>query len=123
VKRLVALVGLAAIASGCRGMPQRPSRGAFAEGLASYYGKGFDGWATASGEVFDQDDFTAAHRGLKFGTCVLVEHVKNGRRVKVRVNDRGPALESRLIDLSEAAARELEMIETGVARVRLYGCN
>ena len=91
-------------------------------GLASYYGAGLHGRPTASGERFDRSDFTAAHRRLPFGTCVVVVNAENGRSVRVRVNDRGPFAGGRVIDVSEAAARELGMLVRGVVPVRLYRC-
>ncbi len=92
------------------------------EGVASWYGAYHQGKKTASGQPFDKEDLTAAHRTLKFGTCVRVRNVGNGREVQVRVNDRGPYAKNRVIDVSEAAARELGMIEKGIARVQLFPC-
>jgi rare lipoprotein A len=100
----------------------KPALHFLGEGLASYYGPGLWGHKTANGERLSKGDFTAAHRTLPFGTCVLVVNVSNGRRVEVRVNDRGPYAGERLIDVTEPAARALDMLETGVTRVRLYGC-
>jgi len=88
-------------------------------GLASWYGERFQGKPTASGEPFDMYAFTAAHRTLAFGTRVRVTNPANGRSVVVRINDRGPWVDGRIIDLSYAAARELGIIEAGVARVEL----
>jgi rare lipoprotein A len=96
--------------------------GFLGEGLASYYGPGFHGKKTASGELFDKNDLTAAHRKLRFGSCVHVTSVATGKSIKVRVNDRGPYSGDRIIDLSEAAARSLGIIDRGVSRVRLYAC-
>ncbi len=90
-----------------------------AEGLASWYGGKFHGRKTASGERFDQNDFTCAHRTLPFGTLLRVENLDNGKATTVRVNDRGPAIQSRIIDVSRAAAKSLEMINTGTAHVRV----
>lgn len=91
----------------------------FDSGFASYYGDGFDGRKTASGEVFDKSKLTAAHRTLPFGTKVLVTNMKNGRSVIVTINDRGPFKAGRIIDLSEAAARQLDMIQSGVVMVEI----
>lgn len=88
-------------------------------GLASYYGKKFHGRKTASGERFNMYAMTAAHKGLPFGAMVKVTHLKNGRSVTVRINDRGPFGRGRIIDLSYAAAKHLGMISQGVAKVRL----
>ncbi|MBW4534463.1 MAG: septal ring lytic transglycosylase RlpA family protein [Pleurocapsa minor HA4230-MV1] len=88
-------------------------------GNASWYGPGFDGRLTANGETFDQQEMTAAHPDLKFGTKVKVTNLQNGRSVVVRINDRGPFIRDRIIDLSAAAARALNMMSSGVAPVRL----
>ncbi len=89
------------------------------EGKASWYGPGFAGRRTASGEVFDPSQLTAAHRELPFGTLVRVHNLDNGRSVVVRINDRGPFKSSRVIDLSRAAAEALGMLGPGTADVRL----
>jgi rare lipoprotein A len=102
--------------------PEPPSTSAWSqEGLASWYGggDGFDGKPTASGEIFDTFQFTAAHRELPLGTIVDVTNVETGATVRVRVNDRGPFVRGRIIDVSRAAAQRLGMIGPGVARVRL----
>jgi len=88
-------------------------------GHASYYASALEGNATADGSIFDGSAFTAAHRSLPFGTVVRVTNLINGRMVKVRVNDRGPFTRRLVIDLSEAAARELGMFRRGIARVSL----
>ncbi|RKH04746.1 septal ring lytic transglycosylase RlpA family protein [Corallococcus sp. CA053C] len=92
------------------------------EGLASFYGPGLHGRPTASGEKFNQNAFTAAHRTERFGACVKVLNMENGLQVEVRVNDRGPFVDGRIIDLSKAAAKTLGMLDKGLARVRLYRC-
>lgn len=97
-----------------------PTRAVFQEGVASWYGPGFDGRLTASGEVFDADSLTAAHRRLRFGTLVRVVNLDNGNEVLVRINDRGPFVDGRVIDVSQAAARVLGMIRAGIARVQLF---
>lgn len=89
------------------------------EGIASFYADSFQGSQTASGETYSKRAMTAAHRTLPFDTKVKVTNVENGRSVKVRINDRGPHIEGRIIDLSGAAARKLRMTETGTAKVRL----
>lgn len=88
-------------------------------GWASWYGPGFHGRLSASGEVFDQNALTAAHRTLPFGTEVRVTNLNNGRSIVVRINDRGPFVGNRVIDLSAAAAQVLGMMDTGIAPVRL----
>ena len=88
-------------------------------GVASWYGPVFHGRRTANGERFNTNAMTAAHRSLPFGTRVRVTNLENGRRVVVRVDDRGPYVGGRVIDLSAAAARHLDMVEDGVVRVRV----
>jgi rare lipoprotein A len=88
-------------------------------GKASWYGPGFQGRRTASGERFDMNALTAAHRTLAFGTRVLVRNVQNGREVVVRINDRGPHVRDRIIDLSKAAAAEIDLLQAGEAPVVL----
>ena len=86
-------------------------------GIASYYGGKFHGRRTASSEIFDKNAMTAAHRSLPFGTKVKVTNLRNGRTVLVRVNDRGPHVRGRIIDLSQAAAKKIGL--KGVVRVKL----
>ena len=86
-------------------------------GEASYYGPGFDGKPTASGEIFDQDDFTCAHKTLPFGTKLKVIRKDNGKSVVVRVNDRGPYVGDRILDLSVAAGKKLGLDKIGHAEV------
>ena len=88
-------------------------------GEASYYGRAFAGNPTASGEPFNPTELTAAHRSLPFGTRVRVTNLRNGQSVIVRINDRGPFVQDRIIDVSRAAARAIGMIRRGSARVRL----
>ena len=88
-------------------------------GIASWYGPGFHGRKTASGGRYNQNAMTAASRTLPLGTKVLVTNLENDRKVKVTINDRGPYVDDRIIDLSRAAARELRMIKSGTARVRI----
>jgi rare lipoprotein A len=88
-------------------------------GKASWYGPKFHGRATSSKEVFNMYDMTAAHKTLPFGTFVMVTNLNNGRSVKVRINDRGPFIRGRIIDLSYAAARVLDMVGSGVVPVRI----
>ncbi len=89
------------------------------EGVASWYGDAFHGRETASGEIYDMEAMTAAHRTLPFGTVLQVQNLDNGRVTTVRVNDRGPFVPGRHVDLSRRAARELDMVGSGTARVRL----
>jgi rare lipoprotein A len=89
------------------------------EANASYYGEEFNGRPTSSGEIFDMNAFTAAHRTLPFGTMLEVTNLANGKKVVVRVNDRGPFVPDREIDISKGAAKELNMIGTGTAKVSI----
>ena len=86
---------------------------------ASWYGPRFHGKFTANGEVYDQMALTAAHKSLSFGTLLKITNPKNGKSVIVRINDRGPYIEGRELDLSKGAAIELEILEKGVARVKV----
>ncbi|MEG3436558.1 septal ring lytic transglycosylase RlpA family protein [Pannus brasiliensis CCIBt3594] len=89
------------------------------QGMASWYGPGFHGRRTASGERFNSGGYTAAHRYLPFGTRVRVTNTRNGRSVVVRINDRGPFSGGRVIDLSTGAARAIGVFQSGVAPVVL----
>jgi rare lipoprotein A len=119
---MVATVGAAPATKGPRsaksGTPN-PQKPPYQIGTASWYGKPFHGRATASGEPYDMFQFTAAHRYLPLGTWVKVTNLRNGRWLMVRVNDRGPVPDSRIIDLSYGAAAMLEFRHAGVERVRL----
>lgn len=88
-------------------------------GIASYYGAELGGSRTASGERFNPDDLTAAHRTLAFGSRVAVTNLANGQEVIVRVNDRGPWGKARIVDISYAAAKQIGMHRSGTAKVRL----
>ena len=89
------------------------------EGVASWYGPEFNGRLTASGEVYDMYALTAAHRTLPLGTVVKVTNEDNGKTVQVRVNDRGPFMKDRVIDLSKSACESLDMMKNGTAHVKL----
>ena len=99
--------------------PKAEPRPAETSGTASWYGKAHHGQPTASGETYDMHALTAAHRSLPLGTRVLVTNVKNDRTVEVRINDRGPFVRGRILDLSYAAARELGSLSDGAFRVKL----
>jgi rare lipoprotein A len=117
---LAGVILLMACAVGCSSKPPVVRSPAYeAVGLASFYGKKFNGRKTASGERFNMYALTAAHKRLAFGAMVRVTHLKNGRSVVVRINDRGPFAKDRIIDLSYAAAKKLGMVTQGVARVRI----
>jgi rare lipoprotein A len=102
---------------GCAAVSPPPATGTV--GVASWYGPRHHGRPTASGEPFDMNALTAAHRTLPLGTRVRVTNVDNGRSVVVRITDRGPYVGERVIDVSQAAAEALGMLERGVARVQL----
>jgi rare lipoprotein A len=119
----LALAGLAA----CSLPPTRvklpplltPETRATQTGIASWYGPGFHGQATASGAIYNQNELTAAHQTLPIGTRVMVTNLNNGRAIGVLVNDRGPFAKGRIIDLSYAAALAIDMIGPGTAPVRI----
>lgn len=125
------MMAVAAVLAGCSTLPDRarpepdgpaPTDSPGAEigrGKASWYGPRFHGKRTASGERFDMNDLTAAHRTLPFGTRVRVRHAGNGREVVVRINDRGPHVRGRIIDLSQAAAAALDLLRAGEGPVVL----
>ena len=118
--RVGAVLVLAALIAGCA--TRRPlvvTEGGPWEGNASWYGIQFHGRLAADGSRYNMYELTAAHRTLPFGTRLLVTNLRNGRRVKVKITDRGPFIEGRIIDLSFAAAQELDMLKDGVVPVRL----
>jgi rare lipoprotein A len=117
-------VAALAVLAGCAGPAGRsvappPVLGAEQEGLASWYGGEHHGRRTASGEPFDMRALTAAHPTLPFGTRLRVTSLASGRAVEVRVNDRGPFVDGRVLDLSQEAARRLGALGAGIVRVRL----
>jgi rare lipoprotein A len=126
--RLALAAASLALLAGCATMhpkagppapPPKTGQPAAQVGVASYYAKKLDGRVTASGERYDMKELTAAHRTLPFGSRVKVTNLHNGKSVVVRINDRGPYAENRVIDLSYAAARALQFIDRGTTRVRL----
>jgi rare lipoprotein A len=118
LRTALAFGSLAAL-SACATAPPKAGRPAPEVGIASYYAKALHGRRTANGERYDMQALTAAHPRLPFGSRVRVTNLDNGRSVVVRINDRGPYVEKRVIDLSYAAARELQFISRGTVRVRL----
>lgn len=125
---LLPLALLALLLAGCAGQGTRDdtSSGSLGAGVvssevgtASYYADRYHGRTTASGERFDQQALTAAHRTLAFGTKVRVTRLDDGREVTVRINDRGPFVRGRIVDLSKRAARQLGMLRDGAVKVRL----
>ena len=120
----VGCLTLALFLAGCGLVARRPARvesrpGTVEVGTASWYGPGFHGNRTSSGEIYDQYDLTAAHQTLPLGTRVAVTNLQNGKEIEVRVNDRGPFVKGRSIDLSYAAARSLGAIGSGTIPVRI----
>lgn len=89
------------------------------EGTASWYGPGFHGKKTSNGEIYNQKGFTAAHKNLPLPSYLKVTNLRNGKKVIVRVNDRGPFVGTRILDLSEGSARAIDMVGTGTAKVRI----
>ena len=124
---LCGLLAVACLAAACAGRKEAatvpgaaPGTKAYERGEASWYGRKFHGRTTASGERYDMHELTAAHRSLPFGTVVQVVRADSGAAVVVRINDRGPFVDGRIIDLSYAAAVEIDMVRDGVAQVELY---
>jgi rare lipoprotein A len=123
---LVALIALGVLADGCTGHRQpttTPNGTVVQRGEASWYGSKFNGKRTANGERYDMRALTAAHPSLPFGTLVRVTNLDNGHQVVVRINDRGPFAHGRIIDVSYAAARELDLVGPGTANVELAVVN
>ena len=114
---LVTIVAFSFVLSSCASFGTRDH--SFEKGMASWYGKKFQGRRTASGERYDMQDLTAAHRTLPFGKRIIVKSLTNGRSVIVRINDRGPFHSDRIIDLSYGAALKLDMINKGEDEVSL----
>jgi rare lipoprotein A len=123
-----ALASLALLSFGCTLVgstppPRPPGEGTPAgwtqTGVASWYGEPFHGRRTASGEIYDMEAMTCAHRTLPFGTRIRVQNLDNGRSVTLTVNDRGPFVEGRIVDVSRRGARELGMLGPGTAQVRI----
>ncbi|MDR0585856.1 MAG: septal ring lytic transglycosylase RlpA family protein [Treponema sp.] len=115
---VVCALVLTAVVPAQTGKPVSMPAGSFSqEGIASWYGAEFEGKPTASGEIFNASQFTAAHPTLPFGTMLRVTNKHNNKTVTVRINDRGPFVSARIIDLSRAAAQQLDMIKTGTAPV------
>jgi rare lipoprotein A len=117
--RFIVVVLSAVLVSGCRARQNYFPEGNAQTGIASWYGPEFHGKSTSSKEIYDMNDLTAAHKTLPLGTFVMVTNLANGRAVTVRINDRGPFAKHRVIDLSYAAAKALDMIGPGTAPVRI----
>lgn len=117
--RIYALLAALLLLSACSSQGTSPVTPSPTSGQASWYGAKHHGKKTASGERFNQHALTAAHRTLAFGTRIKVTNTRNNKSVIVRVNDRGPYSKGRIIDLSRAAANKIDMLNSGVAPVRL----
>ncbi len=121
--RLILILLATLLLTGCSDSgsknPTQPATGYYQTGIASWYGGEFHGRRTASGEIFDKNALTAAHPTLSFNTWVMVTNLENGYRVTVKINDRGPSVAGRIIDVSEKAAGDLGMKSAGLAEVAL----
>ena len=115
----MSLLPVAAVITVLLGWAVEPGERLVETGVASWYGYPFHGRAAADGEIYSMHKLTAAHRTLPFNTWVRVVNLTNAKAVEVRITDRGPFVDGRIIDLSHAAARELEMVRPGIAPVRL----
>ena len=115
----LALLAACAVLAGCSSRSSSSAPSYDEKGEASYYAHKFHGRTTANGETYDMYKMTAAHRTLPFGTRVRVTNLSNGRKVDLKINDRGPFVDGRIIDVSYAAARKLDMIQSGVVPVRV----
>jgi rare lipoprotein A len=120
-KLLPVIILLALLSPSChlKSMPGSSDVSGSETGMASFYSENYNGKKTANGEVYSSSDYTAAHKKLPFGTKVKVTNLSNGKTVKVRVNDRGPYVSGRIIDLTRAAARKLDMVSVGVTKVKI----
>jgi rare lipoprotein A len=123
-RRALLLIVIVALSTSCARkkqvrVPLPPVPGSVEQGIASWYGHPYHGRRAANGEIYDMEKLPAAHRTLPFGSWVEVENLTNGRKVQVRVTDRGPFVEGRIIDLSRGAARQIEMLGAGIVQVRL----
>lgn len=118
--KIYLLLGVSLIAAGIIiGLTSGPVGGFYQTGIASWYGPNFQGNPTANGEIFDMNELTAAHKSLPFNTRVKVVDLSSGNQVVVRINDRGPFVKGRIIDLSRKAAEKLGIIDSGTTKVGL----
>ena len=117
--KLIIISGMMTLLFFCCARVTYPPSETIQTGIASWYGPNFHGKATSNREVYDMYDLTAAHKSLPFGTFLVVTNLNNGKSVTVRINDLGPFVKDRIIDLSYAAAKAVDMIDTGTAPVKL----
>ena len=118
LRKIIWLLALSVLLTCCARLKYQPVPN-IQTGLASWYGPQFHGRPTSSREIFNMYDLTAAHKTLPFGTKVMVTNLRNGKSIIVRINDRGPFIRGRIIDLSYAAAKMLDMVGEGVVPVRI----
>jgi len=123
MRQIILLLLAATLLTGCAGTTRDPAEvGGVSQtetGLASFYGHQYHGRTTANGETYDENAMTAAHRTLAFGTRVRVTNLVNGKEVLLRINDRGPFVDGRIIDVSFRAAGELDFVRAGVVKARV----
>jgi rare lipoprotein A len=119
--RMLTVPIVLALAAGCTESPEADANESTVtqKGKASYYARSFQGKETASGETFNQNELVAAHKTLPFDTRVQVTNLENGKQVTVRINDRGPFKPGRIIDLSRVAANRIDLLEDGIAPVKI----
>jgi len=119
IKKGLSILLLVIITSACHRKSMPSAVSGTETGLASFYSETYNGKKTANGEIYNSSELTAAHKKLPFGTKVKVTNLSNGKTVKVRVNDRGPFVAGRIIDLTRKAAKKIDMINDGVVKVKI----
>ena len=121
MKTTLSFLLLLIVFSSChrRSVPSSQEVSGTETGLASFYSESYNGKKTANGEIYNSSEYTAAHKKLPFNTQVKVTNLSNGKTVKVRINDRGPFVTGRIIDLTRKAAKKIDMIAAGVTKVKI----
>ena len=121
MKTTLSFLLLLIVFSSChrRSVPSSQEVSGTETGLASFYSESYNGKKTANGEIYNSSEYTAAHKKLPFNTKVKVTNLSNGKTVKVRINDRGPFVTGRIIDLTRKAAKKIDMIAAGVTKVKI----
>ncbi len=121
MKNVLVFLLLVILMSSChrKSVPSSEKVSGTETGLASFYSESYNGKKTANGEIYQSSAFTAAHKKLPFNTKVKVTNLANGKTVKVRINDRGPFVAGRIIDLTRAAAKKIDMMDAGVVKVKI----